>query len=162
VRDGYALLQQGTAAGLGYAIDGLILADEARPYQCGRDPRLFKYKLPEEHTVDLQLGVSERDPSLVTLYAADRGTLTCVGRLRMSAQELADCGLPHGRLLDRMIVEFRWDARRHEWWPVKHRTDKNMPNNRFTLERTIRNIEENIRPEELHALLCGTPVPASS
>lgn len=131
-----------------YDIDGVILVPVNSPYRSGKDIDLFKYKLM--HTVDfLVLRGYQRD--VLRLFVIDNESKTKVDELILSKIQLDELGIADSNLLHGAIVECTWSGNR--WNPVKIRLDKKVPNNRTTFELTLRNIEENIQPKEITAIL---------
>ena len=155
--EAYRILTAGDAA-LPHPADGVMLAEAHAAYRVGRHPLLLKYKLPERHTVDLRIVLRPPEragdpPTAADACATERARLVscCV----VTDADVAACALlPDAvRHLDGQIVEFRWDGVRGRWAPAHVRRDKALPNSVETFLRTRRNIEEDIRPDELRALL---------
>lgn len=134
-----------------FPIDGWILIDETRPYIYGKDTSLFKYKLLEDHTIDLKL--YDRNDTLC-LCVIDNGKLEPVqSPSGIDSECLKTLGVSEERMLSGYILECRWNNKLKKWIPIKKRFDKDIPNNRTTYNLTIRNIEENITAVQMFNLL---------
>lgn len=134
---------------LPYRSDGLILTPVNEPIKFGTSPSLFKWKVLEANTVDFWLTPSSAEGSF-SLSVVDRGNeveigRTCVDRGSMAFMLLA-MDIQRGR---RPIYECAWDRKTGTWQPVKERKDKERPNSVMTYKATLRNLQEDIRVEEL-------------
>ena len=127
-----------------YNNDGLIFTPVAPGIQIGTHETMFKWKPKEMNTIDFS--VRNRADGTIALYIQERGELIFSTLLK---REQIDATW-HKVLVDGTIVECRfldtsWPNR---WDPIGIRTDKTYPNNRRTFNRTMVNIQEDIRIQE--------------
>lgn len=121
-----------------YDTDGFVLTPEAMPYIQGRHFKMYKWKPASEHTIDFLL---QNDRHL--FIHQQEGRLMDIGVLDVADPSLNGC-----------IVECKLvDASTRTWSLVKPRTDKQYPNDMLTFERTLVNIQEDIKPIEFLALM---------
>ena len=116
-----------------YETDGVVLTPVNEPIRTGTHETMFKWKPRERITIDFELR-SGKD-----LFVQDRGIPYRESELFL------DRARPD--LADGTIVECGYDGR--GWFIEKIRTDKKHANNRRTYFRTLVNLRENIRLEEL-------------
>lgn len=156
---------------LAHRSDGLILTPDKIPHTGKKNKLMFKYKEPSDHTIDLQLdrrldhsvgdveGMDSRQDGLGPPYPAyqlqtwdtrDRHDFCAVS---MSPERWAQLGFtpetggPDGHR--GAIVECRYNEDRVMWVPVAWRTDKLVPNDVHTVQRTIETMIESLTVEEL-------------
>gem|GEM_PF-6161421 len=140
-----------------FPIDGWILQDLNRPYTSGKDICLFKYKkagkenlnnnFKENHTIDLKMYNFEGINSLCTI---NNGKMTPIqSPANISKENLNNLGVYNEKMLLGHILECKWDSNSRLWIPILKRTDKDLPNNLFTYNQTIKNIEQKISPVEM-------------
>lgn len=111
-----------------YTTDGLIFTPIDEPIRMGTHLTLFKWKPLEKITIDFWV-TKQRD-----FYIQDQ--YIC-GPMKINQTEcIAECCYRDGH-----------------WELVKIRKDKIHPNNKRTYERTMRNIEENIKIKEFCSLV---------
>lgn len=138
---------------LDYPIDGLILVAETRPYLCGKDEKLFKYKKVEDHTVDFFVRTRESPTkqTMCDLHIIDNGKHAKKYTIQLAPEDLTKLNVGSYKLLDNSIVECNGfiENRSVCWRPLKIRLNKQIPNNQDTLDKTIQNIIEDITLKEL-------------
>lgn len=125
-------------------LDGLILQPAAEPYLRGLGGNLFKYKYGEQgHTIDF---LSEHHGGEIDLclLGKDRRRFRFT-TIRLTLDEKDRLGAHDLASLHNAILECAYSKRTDTWYPIKKRTDKFFPNNEITLQRTMRNIEEDIQ-----------------
>lgn len=61
-----------------------------------------------------------------------------------------------------LIVECRYDVNKRQWIPIHIRRDKDSANSMFTMQQTMKNIEEDIDVDELVAVCSNEPSSSSS
>ena len=119
-----------------YKNDGFVLTPENAKLEPGRCSKLFKLKPSDQHTVDFL--VNSQGHACVwddTKYKKVTNLLL--------PQEIKDVLVQKKGA----IVECVWDGK--VWSPLKIRTDKVRPNNKYTLDKTMLNFSENIQLREL-------------
>jgi hypothetical protein len=131
--------------------DGIILVCENMPYVGGKDEFLFKYKNLEDHTVDF-LANNDDNSDKVDLFVIENNAMTHVQSIILTESDLDNLGISSIRALKKVVVECKFTIEK-EWVPIRRRVDKDIPNNRFTYERTCDNICENILPKEVYIAL---------
>lgn len=131
-----------------FPMDGAVLVPEHQPYRWGRDQRLFKFKT--KHTVDFYVTCEEES---IRYHVIERGHHQFAGRFLPSPEDLEALGIGSVKLLHGCVVECEWDGKRNTWCPKKIRIDKDIPNNKTTLDRTMKNIVEDITPLRLYMSL---------
>lgn len=121
-------------------VDGLVFTPVYEPVRLGTHETLFKWKPRDQNTVDFQMKWDECR-NCWRLYAQEKGKLFYETDFLGDTQDWfeEDC-----------IAECACVA--NSWVPIKRRYDKNYPNNRRTLFRTIVNIKENIQMTEFSLL----------
>ena len=127
-----------------YKNDGLIFTPVASGIQIGTHETMFKWKPKEMNTIDFS--VRNRADGTIALYIQERGELmfsTLLKREQVDAtwQKV----LVDGSIVECRFLDTSWPTR---WDPVGIRTDKTYPNNRRTFNRTMVNIQEDIRIQE--------------
>lgn len=158
--------------------DGLVLTPDALPH-CGRKCKeLFKWKKPHEHTIDFQLGEMlepsnqsastvfdpRRDneklwvqtddnygrnwPSFV-LYTWDTKEMLFFCTTAMSPEMWKRADIPDPRSEKGLIVECAYHSDKRMFIPIVARRDKLVPNDNYTVRRTITTIMEHLTIDEL-------------
>lgn len=144
--DGQAYVRD-VAPRLPYRSDGLIFTPVNEPIRFGTCATLFKWKLLETNTVDFLLS-SDGDRYVLSLV--DRGHEVVAGETRLDQGSmlklLIDIDIRKGK---RPIYECAWDPKSKSWQPKKARGDKVQPNSVMTFRATIKNLEEDIRLEDI-------------
>lgn len=133
----------------GYPIDGIILISERRPYYCGKDPMLFKYKT--KHTVDMKMSFDRQGKP--SLCISDAGLMRAIQPASFDKATLHRLEVGNEKMLQDAILECIWDNVNKCWTPLMRRYDKNVPNNIETFEKTVKNRTENITPQEMYQIL---------
>jgi mRNA capping enzyme, catalytic domain/mRNA capping enzyme, C-terminal domain len=123
-----------------YETDGLVFTPINEPIRMGTHETMFKWKPHNRITIDFRIKNGEE------LYVQDRGELFREATLHLQNR--------HAELPDGTIVECGYGDL--GWFVEKVRTDKTYPNNRRTYFRTLVNLREAIRLEELTNGRVGT------
>jgi mRNA capping enzyme, catalytic domain/mRNA capping enzyme, C-terminal domain len=116
-----------------YETDGLVFTPIEEPIRVGTHETMFKWKPRERITIDFQL------KNGLELFVQDRGIPYKEAELR------APANFPDGTILECGYGDVGW-------FVEKVRTDKTHANNRRTFFRTIVNLRENIKIQELMGL----------
>ena len=145
-----------------HAVDGLIFTPIGLGVQTGTQHSLIKWKMADKHTFDFEV---EKKGQRAELYLFDKMSLikfktlnkrTGAGRKFMKLMDellaekmMSELSISNGDSQEskRYIVECCVEE--NEYIPLKLRPDKTRPNSIRTVERTLKNIEENITIEEL-------------
>jgi len=119
----------------GFPSDGFIMTPDQDPVVPGRHLRMFKFKDSSDATVDFMIGTQD-----TALFIND-------GRNKpmIHVGYLEKAGPPPGTIVECKMVSFDKGL----WSIVRHRPDKTYPNDRMTFDKTIVNIQENIKLEEI-------------
>jgi hypothetical protein len=123
-----------------YKTDGVVFTPVRDPVRIGTHETMFKWKPRDMNTIDFQL--KDRG-NRWGLYIQDRGILVFQSELPKNEN--------NSWLKEDNIIECQYMIEdKVPWWkPVGVRTDKHHPNNRRTFYRTLVNIREDIRLEEI-------------
>ena len=131
---------------LKYGTDGYILTPILDPVQTGTHKTMFKWKPLLENTIDfLVKPTTWQKDGVYDMFIQEKGDLIFQTHLKMEGLEqqwhdiIASCDTP--------ILECKYEN--GEWTPVRHRDDKTYPNSRFVFYRTLTNIQEDIKENEL-------------
>lgn len=140
VRDFGDFLAHMEAAATQFPLDGIIFTPDELPMIQGRHYKLFKWKRPCDHTIDFLLRV---DTGVLFIQDASSPGRALVegGRLVAPPHE----PVPEGAICECQCI----DPGQGLWRYVKMRTDKTYPNDAVTLNRTLKNIVENLDLPEL-------------
>lgn len=115
-----------------YGIDGIIFMPADEPVCYGRHDRLFKLK--QHHTID---------------FLARNGKLHIYDETARRNKPVGTPAGPNaGLAVDGAIVECEL-CRDKEWTVLSVRTDKKTANNKFTFEKTLLNLQEKLRLEDV-------------
>lgn len=132
---------------LPYRSDGLIFTPANLPIVFGTSPVLFKWKILETNTVDFRINGDEHGYILSLMH---HGREVVIGRTCMREgsliKMLLDMDLRNGL---QPIYECAWDTHSNSWQPRKSRKDKRDPNSIMTFQATVKNLEENVRLEDI-------------
>lgn len=153
--DQFEALRNAERSHNGFPTDGYVFVPVAHAVAPYRNRQMLKWKPLEQHTIDLRLHCrancfefwmkDERDEPL--LFAPVNRAVPRNERF------LAAHGV-QVRMGTAMIVECCFDAELQSWSIVRHRADKQEPNAKYTIERTLQNVRENITKDELfHVVL---------
>lgn len=143
-------------------VDGLIFVPLMKEIGRGRQNSLFKWKQGPANTIDLRLTDNDKEytASMYSGVGGGSGKEIPFASIRKTQQRASkqfvailrqNC--PEYRPGD--IVEFYYDHKDDNWIPIKVRKDKGIPNSAETVEKTIRNVDENISLDEILAALRG-------
>lgn len=131
-------------------IDGLIFTPVTLPIGTGTQYTLFKWKVKAQHTFDFRIRDKEDKFEAYVSQGSDE-------ILFASVDKNTPEGLKFGKLLRQNcknfksgdIVELEYDELNDTFNPILLRTDKTASNNLYCIEKTLKNIRENITLEEL-------------
>jgi len=156
-----------TIPNLAHQTDGLILTPNRLPHTGKKNKLMFKYKRPDDHTIDLQLdrrldycvgeveSLSSRVDGLGPPYSAfqlqtwDTHERHDFCEISMSPERWAAIGVPNPEQCPGIILECRYNSDRTMWVPIAWRNDKLVPNDIYTIQRTIKTMIEGLTIEEL-------------
>lgn len=153
--DQFEALRHAERSHNGFPTDGYVFVPVTHAVAPYRNRQMLKWKPLEQHTIDLRLHCrahcfefwmkDERDEPL--LFAPVNRAVPRNERF------LAAHGV-QVRMGTAMIVECCFDTELQSWSIVRHRADKQEPNAKYTIERTLQNVRENITKDELfHVVL---------
>jgi len=148
------VVEQNTWKHHGFRIDGFIFVRSRQPVEPFRNEQQFKYKPASLHTIDVQLFRTNGN-SFDLLIKNTRNCPQLYSKLVVCpendaflaqySEEIAKC--EQSKL--NFIVECSWSEQNHCWILKNPRFDKQTPNALNTVEQTKKNIQENIKLEEL-------------
>ena len=156
--------------------DGLILTSNELPHEGKKNRFLFKYKLPDDHTLDLQLGhmLHESAGEVLELQDYDDGLgpphpafqlltwntkkMIPFDKISMSPNRWMSIGISDPTKCEGVILECSYNEARNLWVPFTVRSDKLVPNDVITTRRTIETIMECLTVVELINLSKGRDI----
>lgn len=133
-----------------HEVDGIIFTPKYKKIGSNTQYDLFKWKPRNLHTFDFKIIISEEG---VTAYVNKNGVHIPYARApKNTADETIFLNHLHKNCPDftnGSIIECEYDDVLIAYRPIKMRLDKIHPNSLFTIEKTLLNIRENIKIEEL-------------
>ena len=134
----------------GYETDGLVFYPTEKGYSAFRQWDLLKWKPLHKNTVDFMLTKTEKNEYAFAVFNKGVHTViqTIVVRPSLIQVEIETALLDN----DSVVCECKWDSKAYIWLPQMLRRDKHHANDMFTFEKTVLNISENIRLEELYVI----------
>ena len=122
---------------INFTTDGLVFTPVNDPIKIGTHETMFKWKPRDKNTIDFQL--KKRSDSW-GMYIQEKGTLFFQSFLPFDGfffneDDIVEC-------------QYMVDEPMPWWKPLNIRSDKTYPNNRRTFFRTLKNISEDIQPDE--------------
>ena len=129
---------------LKYKTDGYILTPIFDHVQTGTHKTMFKWKPLAENTIDFLVKKSVWKGKTWDMFIQENGELVFSAHLNPDglAQKWVKLLTKGEAILECKLVN-------DEWKPTRHRSDKNYPNSRFCFYRTLTNIQEDIKEDEL-------------
>jgi mRNA guanylyltransferase len=131
-------------------IDGLIFTPIDGPIVFGRDFSLFKWKLPENNTVDFQIIFKNKK---VYYYYSSKETLKIYKMYPSSSENYKNIinFIKVNKITDESpIIEFKI-INDDYFIPYRYRSDKNVPNGEITVLNTFKNVKEAIQVKDLYS-----------
>ena len=132
---------------LKYNTDGYIITPIFDHVQTGTHQNMFKWKPYDDITIDFLVKKTAwegKEAEVWDMFIQEKGEL-------VFETHLSRKGLPKKweKILQKgpAILECSWVN--ETWCPVRHRTDKTLPNGRYCFYRTLTNINENIQDDEI-------------
>ena len=129
-------------------IDGLVFTPVHHHIKLGRDNRLFKWKCDKQHTIDLLL---KYEGKKYIAYGNNCNSNYIFKIIKPSDESFKNISLFFNKQTklpkEGYIIEFNLSNKILR--PIKIRTDKSSPNNKVTIENTLKNIEENLEVQDL-------------
>jgi len=129
-------------------IDGLIFTPVEKGIVFGRDNSLFKWK--ELNTIDFLVKIVSKKMNLyyykktLIIYKTFKSDSQNYKNIIDFVKENESVDLLNG-----VIIEFKISSDYENFTPYRLRTDKDKPNGEITVNNTLKNIQENIKIEEL-------------
>ena len=120
-----------------YKSDGFIFTPMRRKIFHGTDKRTYKWKSPDDHTIDFEL---DKDNDEFMLYLWDNK----MNRVRMCSPIIPDDLKLEGRCIVECKMTKTDGSITHQWLVCKVRHDKDRPNSMKTYLSTIEIVKENI------------------
>lgn len=131
-----------------HKIDGLVFIPVNEPVGTRTQRELLKWKPREQHTFDFKI-VTDNDN--IVAYVSEKNQPVVFAAVQKSTEQgkeffnkLKSLGFKEGD-----IVECEFQTNTQYFFPVCIRKDKSHPNGLYTVEKTIKNIEENITIQDL-------------
>ncbi|KAI3623411.1 mRNA guanylyltransferase [Malassezia furfur] len=149
--------------------DGLIFTSFPSGYTCGTDPKILKWKPPQDNTIDFKLELRfppdlQNDPSGATPDYRAKPFIKLMQHSHGHHHELFDYlemsdeewerWKQSGEQLDDRIVECAWRPREEgsdefEWHIFRIRDDKQYANHKSTVKRILESIKDGVQQQEL-------------
>jgi len=130
-------------------IDGLIFTPVHHHIKLGRDNHLFKWKCDKQHTVDLLL---KYEGKKYIAYGNNCNSNYIFKIIKPSDESFKNISSFFNKLVklpkEGYIVECNYSN--ETLVPIRIRTDKTSPNNKVTIENTLKNIYENLEIQDLY------------
>ena len=135
----------------GYVTDGLIFTPKHEPARCGTHNTLFKWKPLHLNTVDFLITPRQSmDEYGYDLGVQEKGSIFKAGWLPLRLVDPSwRIHLDHGGIFECKYVQ---GDQGNFWYPIIHRVDKQKPNGKYTYQRTLVNIDEDIQWKEFEQL----------
>lgn len=130
-------------------IDGLIFTPIDHPIIFGRDVNLFKWKLPENNTVDFQIIIKNRK---VYFYYSCKSELTIYKSFSSTHDNYKKINefIKTNKIIEESpIIEFKI-INEDYFIPYRYRVDKSYPNGEITMLNTFKNVKEAIQITDLN------------
>ncbi len=135
-------------------IDGLIFTPINGPIVFGRDLKLFKWKLPENNTIDFQILFKSRKVHFYYLKN-DLVLYKSFSSTHENYKKLSEFIKKNKITEESPIIEFKI-INEDYFIPYRYRNDKNLPNSEFTMLNTFKNVKENLTIKDIYL----NPAPA--
>jgi hypothetical protein len=130
-------------------IDGLIFTPVNHHIKLGRDVKLFKWKCDKQHTIDLLL---KYEGKKYIAYGNNCNSNYIFKIIKPSDESFKNISSFFNKRVklpkEGYIIEFNYSN--EILTPVRIRTDKTSPNNKVTIENTLKNIHENLEIQDLY------------
>ena len=135
----------------GYVTDGLIFTPKNEQARYGTHNTLFKWKPLHLNTVDFQVSSRKsHEEDGYDLGVQDRGTIFKAGWLPVRLVDPSwRAALDAGGIFECRYIQ---GDQGNFWYPIIHRVDKQKPNGKYTYQRTLVNIDEDIQWREFEIL----------
>jgi hypothetical protein len=130
-------------------IDGLILTPVRHPIIFGRDFSLFKWKNPEDHTMDFLVKLVQKKYNLY-YYRKSQNVIYKTFGHRDANYPVIKTFVESNSLdvVKGVIIEFKYSMETEVFKPYRIRLDKDKPNGELTIQNTFKNIEESIEIDD--------------
>jgi hypothetical protein len=119
-------------------IDGLIFTPINQPIKFGRDYTLFKWKEPDNHTIDLLV---KSIGNQITLSGINYLFKTFEKKSENYKNIVNFCNINKVKY-NNIIIEFKYIPKSEIFIPYRLRLDKDKPNGEITITNTLKNINE--------------------
>jgi mRNA guanylyltransferase len=129
-------------------IDGLIFTPIDGPFIFGRDINLFKWKLPENNTVDFQIVFKGKKVYFYYSVKSELVIYKSFGSTHENYKKLKEFLKNNKITEDSPIIEFKITSEDY-FTPYRYRDDKNEPNGEITVLNTFKNVKEAIQIKDL-------------
>jgi mRNA guanylyltransferase len=136
-------------------IDGLIFTPINRNIHFGRDNFLFKWKLPEDNTVDFQIIFKGRKVYLYYTEDSELKLYKSFASTHQNYKKITEFNKINKITEESPIIEFKI-INEDYFIPYRYRNDKNQPNSYITVLNTFKNVKEAIQVKDL------APAPSSA
>jgi mRNA guanylyltransferase len=135
---------------LDHTTDGYIFTPEIDPIKSGTHQTLFKWKPLEKNTVDFHVEANKQKKGAHILKVSKNQRLLNLNNHFLLFHKKTDI---YTKLMmmdpyDSFIIECEYKGN-NNWNPILIRSDKSHPNSLFTFNKTLLNIQENIKLDEL-------------
>ena len=125
-------------------IDGLIFTPVDGPIKFGRDYSLFKWKEPDNHTMDLLVKIKAKKILLCGTNDYIFKTIDLKNKNYLVINDYLNLNKIKGG-----IIEFKYSVKDEMFTPYRLRLDKKFPNGEITITNTVKNITESLKVQDL-------------
>ena len=136
-------------------IDGLIFTPVRNPIIFGRDFSLFKWKNPEDHTMDFLVKLVQKKYNLY-YYRKSQSVIYKSFSSKDKNYQLIKSFIEQHKAdaVKGSIIEFKYFPDGEIFQPYRLRTDKDKPNGELTIQNTFKNIKESIEISDFEFKTC--------
>lgn len=142
-------------------IDGLIFTPIDGPIVFGRDPNLFKWKLPENNTIDFQIILKGKKVYLYYIVKTELKIYKSFGSTHENYKKIVNFIKSNKITEESPIIEFKI-INEDYFIPYRYRDDKNTPNGEITMLNTFKNVKEAIQVKDLHVAPAASSATATN
>jgi hypothetical protein len=129
--------------------DGIIFMPDKLPVISGTQYSMLKWKPQNKHTFDFLVKQSDIGLEIYVFHLSDFKIFANVHENNENGKKFIEKLKQLDNYKNECIVECTFDKNENNFTPILVRTDKTHPNSLRTIERTLFNINENIKIDDL-------------
>ena len=134
--------------------DGIIFMPENLPVISGTQYSMLKWKPENKHTFDFLVKQTDEGMQASVFHMGSLKLFAKIHKNTDAGKKFIDTAKSLTNYKDESIVECNFDSNMSNFVPFLIRTDKTHPNSLRTIERTLFNINENIKIEDFMNIEC--------